>query len=124
MAVSWWNKGRLRKSSGPHPTNARDCSCAQFSTESVPRLRTVSGGKGALASTTRADQSHQGKAEHLTPQGHRLPVWNGRPSASKNSTLLPAACGEKNLVTLSSKNVRPVAPSLNAYARPGRASPR
>lgn len=33
------------------------------------------------------------------------------PNAIRNITLLPAACGEKNSVTSSSKNVSPEAPS-------------
>ena len=38
------------------------------------------------------------------------------PSALRNMTLLPAACGEKNAVTSSSKKVSPVAPRRSAYA--------
>jgi len=35
---------------------------------------------------------------------------SGCPRATRNMTLFPAACGEKNSVTSSSKNVSPVAP--------------
>jgi hypothetical protein len=37
-----------------------------------------------------------------------------RPTAIKNMTASPSACGEKKLVTSSSKNVNPVAPSSSA----------
>ena len=40
----------------------------------------------------------------------------GWPIAIRNITLLPAACGEKNSVTSSSKKVRPVAPIPSANA--------
>src|SRR6266496_1020393 len=39
---------------------------------------------------------------------------SGCPNAIKNITLLPCACGEKNFVTSSSKNVNPVAPRSSA----------
>jgi len=38
------------------------------------------------------------------------------PRAIRNIVLLPCACGEKNLVTSSSKNVRPLAPRPSPYA--------
>ena len=41
---------------------------------------------------------------------------SGWPTAVRNNTLFPAACGEKNVVTSSSKNVKPVAPKCWAYA--------
>ncbi len=42
--------------------------------------------------------------------------FSGLPIASRKMALLPFACGEKKLITSSSKKVSPVAPRLWAYA--------
>lgn len=42
--------------------------------------------------------------------------FRGLPIASKKMALLSFACGEKNLITSSSKKVSPVAPRCWAYA--------
>jgi hypothetical protein len=42
--------------------------------------------------------------------------FSGLPIASRKMALLSVACGEKKLITSSSKNVSPVAPRCWAYA--------
>src|SRR5262249_55818903 len=69
------------------------------------------GGRNAGAGVGRVRPHGLQVAPDLRDQRRR-----GRPHATRNITLFPAACGEKKRVTSSSKKVSPVAPRSTAYA--------